>query len=68
MTSLKKGSATFYYEQLHLGPPHIQPVPKWTYRARGLADDGRSFSMLISGNEHDNQFYKLNASFSLKFE
>jgi hypothetical protein len=68
MTSLKKGSASFYYDQLHLGLPHTQPVPVWTYMARGSVEDGRSFSLHVTGNEHYSQFYKLNDSFTVEFK
>ena len=64
MTTLVKGSATFYHEELH---PSGTPanVPKYNYQTKGTLEDGSSFSVHIVGNLHGE---RVNEVFSVDFE
>lgn len=66
MTSLLKGSATFYHEELH--PVEAAQVFKSSYQAKGTLEDGRTFSLHVSRNWHDNTPEPYNEMFSLEFK
>lgn len=70
LSSLIKGSATLYHEELH--PVNgTAKVGKHNFSAKGSLEDGRSFSFHSAGNYHydqDGQIIKQNTSFSVEFK
>ncbi len=68
MTSLAKGSATFYHEELH--PEPFRDVPKWDYQATGSLEDGTTFSVHVAGNDHyhTSVLYRENSLFRVVFK
>jgi hypothetical protein len=68
MTSLVKGAATFYHEELHPSGGAM-PVVKYNYGAKGSLENGRSFSVHIAGNDHYTPVhFKENTLFSIEFK
>ncbi len=65
MTSLAKGSATYHHEESHYALGDKAQINTEDYQARGLLEDGRSFSVHIVSNWHGE---RENYVFSVEFK
>ncbi len=65
MSSLVKGSATYHHEEAHYALGDKAQISKEDYEARGMLEDGRSFSVHIVSNWHGE---RENYIFNVEFE